>query len=133
MKRIALLTAVALLAASPVLAAGDAKKGAKVFKKCKSCHTIGDKTKHKVGPNLNNIMGKTAGTAEGFKKYSKNMVKAGEEGLVWNEEKLAEFLKKPKDMIKKTKMSFKGLKKQKDIENVIAFLKEHSPDYKPAE
>ena len=128
-----LITAVTLIASVGAMAAdGDVKKGKKVFKKCKSCHTVGDKAKNKVGPILNNIFGAAAGTNEKFaKKYSKHMIKAGEDGLVWNEATLTEFLTKPKAMIKKTKMSFKGLKKEKDITNIIAYLATFSPDYKP--
>lgn len=128
-----LATAILLLASSPALAMGDADKGKKVFKKCKSCHTVGPKAKNKVGPILNDIFGATAGTNEKFsKKYSKSMKKAGEEGLVWNEETIAEFLTKPKSFIKKTKMSFKGIKKEKDLANIIAYLATFSPDYTPA-
>ena len=138
--KIATIATIALLATTTLsFASGDADKGAKVFKKkCKSCHMIGENAKAKVGPPLNNVLGATAGTNEGFPKYSKNMKKAGEEGLVWTEETLGEFLNKPKAMIKKTKMSFKGFspkkkKKQEDKLNVIAYLATFSPDYKPAE
>ena len=61
--------------------------GAKVFKKCQNCHQIGDGAKNRVGPQLNNIFGRTAGDLPGV-KYSKSMVQAGEEGLVWNNETL---------------------------------------------
>ena len=133
MKAITLALAALLITATSAFAEGDVKKGKKVFKKCKSCHMVGEKAKKKVGPALNNIFGATAGTVEGFTKYSKNMKKAGEEGLIWNEETLTEFLTKPKAMIKKTKMSFKGLKKEKDIVNILAYLGTFSPDYKPEE
>jgi len=124
---------IALVATSSAFAEGDIKKGKKVFRKCKSCHMVGEKAKRKVGPVLNNILGATAGTNEEFEgKYSKSMIKAGEEGLVWNEATLTEYLTKPKAMIKKTKMAFKGLKKPKDIENIIAYLAEYSPDYDPS-
>ena len=124
--------ALAMFTASSAMAEGDIEKGKKVFKKCKSCHMVGEKAKIKQGPILNNILGATAGAKEDYKKkYSKNMIKAGEEGLVWNEETLTEYLTKPKKMIKKTKMKFAGLKKEKDIVNVIAYLKQFSPDYKP--
>ncbi len=133
MKLVSLVTAALLLTTASAFAAGDVDKGKKVFKKCKSCHMVGEKAKKKVGPVLNNIFGATAGTVPEFTKYSKNMKKAGEEGLVWTAETLDEFLTKPKKMIKKTKMSFKGLKKEKDRVNIIAYLATFSPDYKPAE
>lgn len=133
MKPATIAIAVLLLSGTSAFAAGDIDKGKKVFKKCKACHTVGENAKKKVGPVLNNIFGATAGTSEGFTKYSKNMKKAGEEGLVWTEETMTQFLTKPKEMIKKTKMSFKGLKKEKDLVNIIAYLATFSPDYKPEE
>jgi len=109
------------LALSPAHAAGDADKGEKVFKKCAACHAVGDGAKHKVGPELNDLFGRTAGSLEDY-KYSNAMKDAGAGGLVWNEETLTTYLTKPKDMINGTKMAFAGLKKEKDIENVLAYL-----------
>lgn len=114
--------AVALLSTGPALAAGDAGKGKKVFAKCRACHVV-DKPKNRVGPHLNGLFGRTAGTVEKY-KYSKAMIAKGEEGLVWTEETVAEYLKKPRAYVKGTKMAFPGLKKPEDIESVIAYLKE---------
>ncbi|MEP3114559.1 c-type cytochrome [Nisaea sp.] len=111
------------VAAAPAVDPALVKAGEKVFKKCKACHAVGDKAKHKIGPHLNGIFGRAAGTAEGFKKYSKSMKTAGADGLVWDEEALAAFLAKPKAMIKRTKMAFAGLKKEDDLTAVIAYLK----------
>ncbi|TDK42171.1 c-type cytochrome [Antarcticimicrobium luteum] len=97
-------------------------EGEKVFKKCKACHQIGDGAKHRTGPILTGIVGHGAGVAEGF-KYSKDMAQAGQDGLIWTEEELAAFLTKPKAYMKKTKMSFAGLKKEDDVQAVIAYLK----------
>ncbi len=97
-------------------------KGEKVFKKCKACHQVGEKAKNKTGPVLNGIVGAPAGAVEGF-KYSKPMAAAGEDGLVWTEEELTAFLTKPKAYMKKTKMSFAGLKKEADIDAVLTYLK----------
>ena len=119
--RVSAVAAVTLLASLSARADGDAEAGKKVFNKCKACHTATEE-KNKVGPHLVGVIGRTAGTLEGF-KYSKSMVEAGEGGLVWDEEKLTEYLHKPKDMIKKTKMAFPGLKDDEDIANVIAYLK----------
>lgn len=109
------------LAFSPAHAAGDAAKGEKVFKKCKACHAVGDGAKNKVGPHLNDVFGRTAGTTDGF-KYSNAMIKAGEEGLVWDMETVRTYLIKPKGMIKGTKMAFAGLKKDADLDNILAYL-----------
>ena len=98
--------------------AGDATAGEKVFRKCKACHYV-DKEKNKSGPHLVNIVGRAAGSVDGF-KYSKAMKNSG---LTWDEATLAEFLKKPKAYLKGTKMAFAGLRKDKDIDDVIAYLK----------
>ena len=114
---VAIAFGVALVSAGPVLAA-DIKAGEKVFKKCKACH-YADREKHKTGPHLLNLIGRTAGSLEDYKKYSKAMKVSG---IVWDEEALTEYLRAPKKYIKGTKMAFVGLKKDADIENVIAYL-----------
>jgi len=108
--------------AEPVIDAELAKSGLKVFKKCKACHQVGPKAKNKTGPLLNGIVGAPAGAIEGY-KYSKVFKAAAEDGLVWTPEELAAFLKKPKAYLKGTKMSFAGLKKEKDQLAVIEYLK----------
>ena len=112
--------AACLFLASPALA-GDPASGEKVFKKCKSCHVVEEK--HKTGPHLVNLFGRTAGTAEGFKKYSKAIT---ESGIVWDEQTLDAFLAAPKKYLKGTKMAFAGLKKEEDRTDVIAYLKQFS-------
>ncbi len=99
-----------------------AEAGLKVFKKCKACHQVGAKAKNRTGPILNGIVGAPAAAVEGF-KYSKVFVEAAEGGLTWTPEELAAFLKKPKAYLKGTKMSFAGLKKEKDQLAVIEYLK----------
>lgn len=124
----AALAVLALTAfASPSLAEGDIDAGEKVFKKCRACHAVGEGAKHKVGPELNDVFGRTAGGAEGY-KYSKAMIEAGEEGLVWDADSLTEYLTKPKAMIKGTKMAFAGLKKDDDIVNILAYLRSFSTE-----
>lgn len=122
MRKIFMLTAVIGFVAAGSALAGDIKAGEKVFKKCKACHVV-DKEKNKTGPHLVNIMGRSAGSLESYKKYSKAMK---ESGIVWDEETLDGYLEKPKKYIKGTKMAFAGLKKEKDRENVIAYLKSFS-------
>ena len=104
--------------------AGDAAAGEKVFKKCKACHMV-TKERHKSGPHLVNLFGRAAGSAEGFKKYSKAMK---ESGVVWNEETLDAYLEAPKKYIKGTRMAFAGLRKEKDRANVIAYLRTFSAE-----
>lgn len=122
MQKVFMLSAIiGLLAAAPAIA-GDIKAGEKVFKKCKACHVV-DKEKNKTGPHLVNIIGRTAGSLESYSKYSKAMK---ESGIVWNEDTLDGYLEKPKKYIKGTKMAFAGLKKEKDRDDVIAYLKSFS-------
>lgn len=116
-------TVIAALA-GPALAEGDAAEGEKVFRKCKACHSV-EEGQNKVGPSLFNIIGRTPGTVEGF-RYSKGMEAFGEEGNVWDDATLSEYLEKPRDVVEKTKMAFAGLRKEDDRENVIAYLKQFS-------
>ena len=97
---------------------GDIEAGEKVFKNCKACHYV-DKAKNKTGPHLVNIVGREAGVVEKF-KYSKAMKNSG---LVWDQETLAAYLRAPKKYLKGTKMAFAGLRKDADIENIIAYLR----------
>jgi len=101
------------------------KQGAKVFKKCRACHQVGEKAKNKVGPILNDIIGQQAAVVSGF-KYSKALKQLNGDGLVWSDENLDAFLTKPKKFVKGTKMSFAGLKQAKDRVALIEFLKSHS-------
>ncbi len=121
-----MITTVGLLAMSAGYAAaqdvaGDAEAGEKVFRKCMACHAVGEDAKNKVGPHLNDIFGRTAGSIEDF-NYSDAMVAKGEEGLVWDAETLAAYLEKPRDYVPGTKMSFAGLRKEEERANVVAYL-----------
>ena len=98
------------------------KDGEKVFKKCKACHRIGLNAKNGTGPHLNNIFGRVAGQLEDYKKYSKNIKKMGQEGLIWNTETLTSFIENPKEYITGTKMNFKGIKKSDELAALIEYL-----------
>ena len=104
--------------------AQDAAAGEKVFTKCKVCH-VADQDQNKIGPSLNGVIGRTAGTHPGY-TYSQAMIAAGKSGVVWDEATLTTYLRDPKAMVKGTKMAFPGLKKDEDIANVIAYLKQFS-------
>ena len=114
----AIVVACIFAVAGGAQAAGDTKAGKKVFKKCKACHSL-KAGKKKVGPSLYGIMGAKAGQVKKF-RYSKSMKKSG---IIWNEKTLDKYLAKPRKFVKGTKMAFPGLKKKKDRDNVIAYLK----------
>lgn len=108
----------ALLAATPALAA-DPENGEKVFKRCQTCHDI-KAEKNKVGPHLVGIVGRPSGSVEGF-KYSEAMKSSG---VTWTEENIATYVKDPKGFIKGNKMAFAGLKKDDEVADLIAYLKQ---------
>lgn len=100
----------------------DAEKGKKIFARCQACHTLNEGGPNRVGPNLHGVFGRTAGTLEGF-SYSRAMVAKGEEGLVWNDETLTEYFRRPAAFVPGGSMAFPGLRKDEDLANLIAYLK----------
>lgn len=119
----ALVTLLVASAPMPALADCDLAKGEKVYKKCKTCHQLGDDAENRVGPVLNGIVGAQIASVEGF-KYSEAFLAKKEEGLVWTEDELDAYLEKPRKHTEGTKMSFAGLRKDADRANVICYLKE---------
>ena len=103
-------------------AEGDASDGAEVFKKCRACHDVGPAAKNKVGPLLTGILGRQAGSIEGF-NYSEANKAAGAKGLVWTEGVMLKYLENPTSYMPGTKMAFAGLKDERDRLDVIAYLK----------
>jgi cytochrome c len=101
---------------------GNVEEGAEVFKKCRACHDVGSGAKNKVGPLLNGIVGRPAGTIDGF-NYSTANKDAGAKGLVWTEEVMFKYLEAPLSFMPGTKMAFAGLKDTQDRKDVIAYLK----------
>ncbi len=102
-------------------AAGSAEAGAQVFKKCGACHAATEPT-NRVGPSLMGIIGRPVAKFAGY-NYSSAMTAFGEDGKVWDEERLSEYLMAPKAMVPGTKMSFPGLKKPQEIADIVAYLK----------
>lgn len=113
--------ATALLAAGAAHADGNPADGKKVFRKCAACHTV-QAGKNRVGPSLAGIVGRKAGTVDGF-KYSDAMLAFGADGGVWDKKTLDAYLADPRGFIKGNKMAFPGLKKEDEREDVIAYLK----------
>jgi len=112
------------LAALPAATLGtaqaqDADAGEKVFRKCKACHDVGGK--NNVGPHLDGVIGRIAGSLEDF-RYSKAMRAAGEGGLAWSEENLHAYLAKPRDFIPGNRMSYRGMASAEDRTTLITWL-----------
>lgn len=102
--------------------AQDTKRGAMLYKRCATCHTLEEGGAVRQGPNLHGMFGRKAGTSASYDgKYSPAMKNSG---IVWTEENVDKYLENPRDFIPKNKMIFVGLKKPEDRANVIAYLKE---------
>ena len=122
--------ALLLALAQPAIAAGDAGAGAEWLKRCIACHAVGPDGGSTVGPRLDDIVGRSAARQPGY-PYSAPMRAAAAAGLVWTPDNLALFLTKPNKMLPGTKMTFYGITKPEDLQNVIAHLETISPDYSP--
>ena len=116
----AVATTAATLMFSIASHAQDVAAGKAAFRKCAACHTT-DTTTNKIGPHLGDIVGRTAGTVEGY-NYSKAMKDAGAAGLIWDSTSLAEYLAAPKAKVPGTKMAFAGIKKPDELANLVAYL-----------
>ena len=112
---------IAMALASGTAGAADVKKGKKVFNKCKACHSL-KSGKNKMGPSLFGVIGRKAASVPKF-RYSKAMKKSD---ITWDEATLRLYLANPKKFLKGTRMSFRGIKKQSQLDNLVAYLKEAS-------
>jgi cytochrome c len=121
----ALVVIVSSAAASAALAQ-DVAAGKTSFNKCMACHSIGEGAKNKVGPELNGLDGRKAGTAPGY-SYSdadKNS------GITWNEAQFKDYIKDPKAKIPGTRMAFAGIKNEQEIDDLWAFISQYDKDGK---
>lgn len=109
--------------------AQDAEAGAKVFVQCKACHQIGENAKNAVGPELNGLLGRKAGSVAGYSYSAANK----NSGLTWDEATFREYIKDPKAKVPGTKMTFPGLRNPKQIDDVVAYLKQFDPSGKKVE
>ncbi len=100
--------------------AQDAAAGEKVFAVCKACHQIGENAKNGVGPELNGVIGRKAGSVPGYNYSAANK----NSGLTWDEPTFREYIKDPKAKVPGTKMVFAGLKDEKKVDDLTAFLKQ---------
>ena len=150
MKTLALTSLLAMALAMPAMAdshgpdltaTGDADAGEQAFRKCQSCHVVTNDAgevlagkKAKTGPNLYGVVGRTAGTVEDF-RYGKDMIAAGEAGLVFDEASFVAFVMDPKGAVQevtgdgsaRSKMSFR-VRKEDEAKDLYAFLKKIGPD-----
>jgi len=117
MKRTALV-AMILAAGIGQASAQDAAAGEKVFAVCKACHQVGDTAKNAVGPVLNGLIGRKAGSVEGY-NYSEANKKSG---MTWDEATFSEYIKDPKAKIPGTKMAFASIKDEQKIKDLTAYL-----------
>jgi cytochrome c len=124
MKAILAMALLALAATVQAAHAQDAAAGEQVFKKCLPCHAVGPGAKNKVGPELNGLDGRHSGSAAGYSYSAANK----NSGIVWKEETFEAYIKDPRGKIPGTKMIFPGIKKEKDIDNLWAYLKQFGPD-----
>ncbi|MGK9171265.1 cytochrome c family protein [Inquilinus limosus] len=127
MMRSTLIAALALAALTmSARAEGDPAAGEKVFQQCRACHQVGETAKNAVGPKLNGLFGRHSGTVEGYNYSEANK----NSGIVWDEAVFREYIKSPRTKIPGTKMAFVGLKQDKQIDDLIAFLKQYDADGK---
>jgi len=119
--KLSILAGAALLAAAIQPAhAQDAAAGEKVYAQCRACHQVGETAKNLVGPALNGVIGHKAGARDGY-SYSAAMK---DSGLTWNEATFAEYIQNPRAKVPGTKMIYAGLKDEKRIADLLAYLKQ---------
>ena len=109
--------AAAMALAGPVLAQ-DAKRGEQVFNMCSPCHAVGPGAPNKIGPELNGLDGRRAGTVPNFSYSDANK----NSGIVWNEATFKQYIGNPAAMIPGTKMPFAGIKNRQEINDLWAYL-----------
>jgi cytochrome c len=122
----AIAIALTLAATAGGAYAQDPAAGEEVFKKCRVCHQVGETAKNAVGPKLNGLFGRTAGSVEGFNYSPANK----NSGITWNEDNFKKYIADPKGFMPGNKMAFAGLKEEKDIADLVAFLKQYDADGK---
>jgi cytochrome c len=119
MRVLVLALGTAVLAAAPAHAQ-DAAAGEKIFAQCRACHQVGESAKNAVGPVLNGLFGRKAGSVEGYSYSPANK----NSGITWDEATFREYIKDPKAKIPGTKMIYAGLKDEQRINDLVAYLKQ---------
>jgi len=128
MKKLTLSALVIIIssAAASAALAQDAAAGKTSFNKCLACHAIGEDAKNKVGPQLNGLDGRKSGTAPDYNYSDANK----NSGITWNETEFKEYIKDPKGKVPGTKMAFAGVKNEKEVNDLWAFISQYDKDGK---
>jgi cytochrome c len=124
--KLLIATSLAVAAFAAVAHAQDVTAGARSWNKCRACHQIGETAKNGVGPHLNGLFGRHTGSVEGYSYSTANK----NANITWDEAVFAEYIKDPRAKIPGTKMVFAGIKNDKEIADLTAFLKQYGPDGK---
>ncbi|MDX7953325.1 cytochrome c family protein [Lichenihabitans sp. Uapishka_5] len=106
---------------------GDAAAGAKVFAKCRACHQIGEGAHNAVGPELNGVIGRHSGSVPDYNYSDANR----NSGLTWDEPTFRRYIRDPRGVVPGTKMTFSGLTRDRDVDDVLAYLRGFGPEGKP--
>jgi len=122
--RVLLAAMTTLLAGGAAAFAAEPEAGATVFKKCQACHAVGEGAQNKVGPELNGLFGRSAGSVPDYNYSEANRTS----GIVWTEETFAAYIRDPRGYIKGTKMTFAGLRKDSEIADLTAYLRQFKAD-----
>jgi cytochrome c len=123
---LSVLVIVATSAAASSAMAQDAAAGKTVFNKCLACHAIGEDAKNKVGPELNGLDGRKSGTAPDYNYSDANK----NSGITWNEAQFKEYIKDPRAKVPGTKMAFAGIKNEKEVNDLWAYVSQFDKDGK---
>lgn len=127
MTKLLMLASAACLMAPSVAPAQDAQAGKRVFNKCIACHAVGPNAPNKIGPELNGLFGRTAGSVESYVYSPANK----QSGIIWDEETFASYIKDPRGVIKGTKMVFAGIKNEQEIKDLTVYLQSFGVDGRP--
>ena len=122
------LSAALLLAGFSSAQAQDAAAGEKVFTQCRACHQVGESAKNGVGPVLNGLFGRHSGSVEGYNYSPANK----NSGITWDEATFRDYIKDPRKKIPGTKMIYAGLKDEKRVDDLVAYLKQFDASGKKA-
>jgi len=123
---LSVLAVIASSAANTAALAQDVAAGKTSFNKCMICHSIGEGAKNKIGPELNGLDGRKSGTAPDYSYSDANK----NSGITWNEAEFKEYIRDPKAKIPGTKMIFAGIKNDKEVNDLWAFISQYDKDGK---